>query len=171
LLTRWPPASTRVMLSKRAGVRINLVDPAIASRLRKDYPTTPPRVNILLDLPYLSSRNQVSRPDPKVKTLLHQLHISWATPEHPACSFPKSRPFRQVPVPVLQIARHVDQVSLSCQRGLDLSLSWLLTTMPCRVRTLTGKEIELDIESDYKVPPSTAIPTEPSATRAQILSA
>ena len=30
-----------------------------------------------------------------------------------------------------------------------------MLTTECRVRTLTGKEIELDIEPDYKVHPST----------------
>lgn len=43
--------------------------------------------------------------------------------------------------------------------NVDLTYGKKLTSCLLRVRTLTGKEIELDIEPDYKVRSSTDHPT------------
>ena len=46
----------------------------------------------------------------------------------------------------------VDQVSFTpLQLCRNYVTDWLFSFLPPRVRTLTGKEIELDIEPDYKV--------------------
>ena len=51
------------------------------------------------------------------------------------------------------LAHHADQVNTSLAPHLPKSKSATKLTNPPRVRTLTGKEIELDIEPDYKVRP------------------
>lgn len=52
-------------------------------------------------------------------------------------------------------------------KPMHRAMGWdmhIITNTPCRVRTLTGKEIELDIEADYKVrlrpdaPPASTLP-------------
>lgn len=54
------------------------------------------------------------------------------------------------------LAHHADQVNTSLAPHLPKSKSATKLTNPPRVRTLTGKEIELDIEPDYKVRPHEA---------------
>ncbi len=72
------------------------------------------------------------------------------TPETPALPSRCVRSFE----PKTQLDRlssrlkHVDQVSPICPSPAEGDF---ILMKECRVRTLTGKEIELDIEADYKV--------------------
>lgn len=83
-------------------------------------------------------------------------------------SFPCLKPF--TPHGKVPRRQNADQVSLCGSRRLhhrchDQHTASLTIHPINRVRTLTGKEIELDIEPDYKVRPAFPSPTTPTASR------